>query len=213
MKPFITHSGLVAPMDRVNVDTDQMVPKQFLKALTREGFGRILFYDWRYLPGEKPNPEFVLNRPRYKGASVLLARANFGCGSSREHAPWAIGDYGFRVILAPTYADIFYNNCFKNGILPAELTEAQIEDLFQRTEKEEAYSLTVDLPSQTVKDNHGLEFKFDINSSRKEVLLKGLDDIAQTLLHAGDIDIHEKSHAASATMFEKVDVKYYSDAH
>jgi 3-isopropylmalate/(R)-2-methylmalate dehydratase small subunit len=213
MKPFITHSGLVAPMDRVNVDTDQMVPKQFLKALTREGFGRILFYDWRYLPGEKPNPEFVLNRPRYKGASVLLARANFGCGSSREHAPWAIGDYGFRVILAPSYADIFYNNCFKNGILPAELTEAQIEDLFQRTEKEEAYSLTVDLPSQTVKDNHGLEFKFDINSSRKEVLLKGLDDIAQTLLHAGDIDIHEKSHAASATMFEKVDVKYYSDAH
>ena len=213
MKPFITHSGLVAPMDRVNVDTDQMVPKQFLKALTREGFGRILFYDWRYLPGEKPNPEFVLNRPRYKGASVLLARTNFGCGSSREHAPWAIGDYGFRVILAPSYADIFYNNCFKNGILPAELTEAQIEDLFQRTEKEEAYSLTVDLPSQTVKDNHGLEFKFDINSSRKEVLLKGLDDIAQTLLHAGDIDIHEKSHAASATMFEKVDVKYYSDAH
>jgi 3-isopropylmalate/(R)-2-methylmalate dehydratase small subunit len=213
MKPFITYSGLVAPMDRVNVDTDQMVPKQFLKALTREGFGRILFYDWRYLPGEKPNPEFVLNRPRYKDASVLLARANFGCGSSREHAPWAIGDYGFRVILAPTYADIFYNNCFKNGILPAELTEAQIEELFQRTEKEEGYSLTVDLPSQTVKDNQGLVFKFDINPSRKEVLLKGLDDIAQTLLHAGDIDIHEKSHAASATMFEKVDVKYYSDAH
>ncbi|HEY1481597.1 MAG TPA: 3-isopropylmalate dehydratase small subunit [Candidatus Acidoferrum sp.] len=213
MKPFISHSGLVAPMDRVNVDTDQMVPKQFLKALTREGFGRILFYDWRYLPGEKPNPEFVLNRPRYKGASVLLARANFGCGSSREHAPWAIGDYGFRVILAPSYADIFYNNCFKNGILPAELTEAQIEELFQRTEKEEGYSLTVDLPSQTVKDKHGLEFKFDINPSRKEVLLKGLDDIAQTLLHATDIDIHEKSHAASATMFERVDVKYYSDAH
>jgi 3-isopropylmalate/(R)-2-methylmalate dehydratase small subunit len=213
MQAFTRHAGLVAPMDRVNVDTDQMVPKQFLKALTREGFGRILFYDWRYLPGEKPNPEFVLNRPRYKGASVLLARANFGCGSSREHAPWAIGDYGFRVILAPSYADIFYNNCFKNGILPAELTEAQIEELFQRTEKEEGYSLTIDLPSQTVKDKHGLEFKFDINASRKEVLLKGLDDIAQTLLHAGDIDIHEKSHAASATMFEKVDVKYYSDAH
>jgi 3-isopropylmalate/(R)-2-methylmalate dehydratase small subunit len=152
MQPFITHSGLVAPIDRVNVDTDQMVPKQFLKALTRQGFGRILFYDWRYLPGEKPNPEFVLNFPRYKGASVLLARANFGCGSSREHAPWAIGDYGFRVILAPSYADIFYNNCFKNGILPAELTEAQIEELFQRTEKEPGYSLTVDLPSQTVKE-------------------------------------------------------------
>ena len=209
MRPFITHSGLVMPMDRVNVDTDQMVPKQFLKALTREGFGRILFYDWRYLPGEKPNPDFVLNLPRYKDASVLLARANFGCGSSREHAPWAIGDYGFRVILAPSYADIFYNNCFKNGILPAELTEAQIEELFQRTEKEEGYSLTVDLPSQTVKDNHGLEYKFEIAPSRKEVLLKGLDDIAQSLQHAAEIDAHEKAHAASATMFEAVDVKNY----
>jgi 3-isopropylmalate/(R)-2-methylmalate dehydratase small subunit len=209
MRPFITHSGLVMPMDRVNVDTDQMVPKQFLKALTREGFGRILFYDWRYLPGEKANPDFVLNLPRYRGASVLLARANFGCGSSREHAPWAIGDYGFRVILAPSYADIFYNNCFKNGILPAELTEAQIEALFQRTEKEEGYSLTVDLPSQTVKDNHGLEYRFEIVPSRKEVLLKGLDDIAQSLQHAAEIDAHEKAHATSATMFEAVDVKNY----
>ena len=209
MRPFITHSGLVMPMDRVNVDTDQMVPKQFLKALTREGFGRILFYDWRYLPGEKPNPDFVLNLPRYKNASVLMARANFGCGSSREHAPWAIGDYGFRVILAPSYADIFYNNCFKNGILPAELTEAQIEELFQRTEKEEGYSLTVDLPSQTVKDDRGLEYKFEIAPSRKDVLLKGLDDIAQSLRHAAEIDAHEKAHAASATMFEAVDVKNY----
>jgi len=211
MQPFITHSGLVAPMNRVNVDTDQMVPKQFLKALTRQGFGRTLFYDWRYLPGEKPNPEFVLNFPRYKGASVLLARANFGCGSSREHAPWAIGDYGFRVILAPSYADIFYNNCFKNGILPAELTEAQIEELFQRTEKEEGYSLTVDLPSQTVKDNHGLEYKFEIAPSRKEVLLKGLDDIGTSLLHADAIDTYEKAHAATATMYETVDVKNYSN--
>ncbi len=211
MQPFITHSGLVAPMDRVNVDTDQMVPKQFLKALTRQGFGRVLFYDWRYLPGEKPNPEFVLNSPRYRGASVLLARANFGCGSSREHAPWAIGDYGFRVILAPSYADIFYNNCFKNGILPAELTEAQIEELFQRTEKEEGYSLTVDLPSQTVKDNHGLTYKFEIAPSRKEVLLKGLDDIGTSLLHAGAIDTYEKAHAATATMYETVDVKNYSN--
>jgi 3-isopropylmalate/(R)-2-methylmalate dehydratase small subunit len=196
-------------MDRVNVDTDQMVPKQFLKALTRQGFGRVLFYDWRYLPGEKPNPEFVLNSPRYKGASVLLARANFGCGSSREHAPWAIGDYGFRVILAPSYADIFYNNCFKNGILPVELTEAQIEELFQRTEKEEGYSLTVDLPSQTVKDNHGLVYKFEIAPSRKEVLLKGLDDIGTSLLRAGAIDTFEKAHAATATMYEAVDVKNY----
>jgi 3-isopropylmalate/(R)-2-methylmalate dehydratase small subunit len=211
MQPFTTHSGLVAPMNRVNVDTDQMVPKQFLKALTRQGFGRTLFYDWRYLPGEKPNPEFVLNFPRYKGASVLLARANFGCGSSREHAPWAIGDYGFRVILAPSYADIFYNNCFKNGILPAELTEAQIEELFQRTEKEEGYKLTVDLPSQTVKDIHGLEYKFEIAPSRKEVLLKGLDDIGTSLLHASAIDAYEKAHAATATMYDPVDVKNYSN--
>ena len=212
MKPFITHTGLVLPLDRVNVDTDQMVPKQFLKALTREGFGRILFYDWRYLAGEKPNPEFIMNFPQYKGASVLLTRANFGCGSSREHAPWAIGDYGFRVILAPSYADIFYNNCFKNGILPAELTEAQIEELFQRTEKEEGYKLTVDLPSQTVKDNHGLEYKFEIAPSRKEVLLKGLDDIGTSLLHADSIDTYEKAHAATATMYEPVDVKNYPTA-
>ncbi len=186
-----------------------MVPKQFLKALTRQGFGRTLFYDWRYLPGEKPNPEFVLNFPRYKGASVLLARANFGCGSSREHAPWAIGDYGFRAILAPSYADIFYNNCFKNGILPAELTEAQIEELFQRTEKEEGYKLTVDLPSQTVKDNHGLTYKFEIAPSRKEVLLKGLDDIGTSLLHVNSIDTYEKAHAATVTMYDAVDVKNY----
>jgi 3-isopropylmalate/(R)-2-methylmalate dehydratase small subunit len=212
MKPFITHAGLVQPIDRVNVDTDQMVPKQFLKTLTREGFGRILFYDWRYVqPGEKPNPEFVLNFPRYKGASVLLTRANFGCGSSREHAPWAIGDYGFRVILAPSYADIFYNNCFKNGILPAELTEAQIEELFERTEKEEGYSLSVDLPNQTVRDNHGLEYKFEIAPARKEVLLKGLDDIGTTMQHAGAIDAYEKAHAATATMYDAVDVKYYSN--
>lgn len=213
MKPFVTHAGLVQPIDRVNVDTDQMVPKQFLKALTRQGFGRILFYDWRYLqPGERPNPEFVLNFPRYKGASVLLARANFGCGSSREHAPWAIGDYGFRVILAPSYADIFYNNCFKNGILPAELTEAQIEELFQRTEKEEGYSLTVDLPSQTVKDKRGLAYTFEIAPSRKEVLLKGLDDIGTSLLHADAIDAYERAHSASAKMYESVDVKYYSES-
>jgi 3-isopropylmalate/(R)-2-methylmalate dehydratase small subunit len=211
MKPFITHSGLVLPLDKVNVDTDQMVPKQFLKALTREGFGRILFYDWRYKqPGETPNPDFILNKPEYKGASVLLARANFGCGSSREHAPWAIGDYGFRVILAPSYADIFYNNCFKNGILPAELTEAQIDQLFQKSESERGYTLSVDLPNQTVSDNCGLTFKFDIAPSRKEVLLKGLDDIGTTMQHVGSIDAYEKAHAGTATMFDAVDVKYYT---
>src|SRR2546429_4252361 len=193
MQPFATHTGLVAPLDRVNVDTDQMVPKQFLKALTREGFGRILFYDWRYLPGEKPNPESVLNFPRYKGASVLLARANFGCGSSREHAPWGVKDYGFRVIIAPSYADIFYNNCFKNGILPATLPEEQVEELFQRTEKEEGYSLTVNLPNQTIADKHGLMFKFEIAPSRKEVLLKGLDDIGTSMQQAAAIDAYERS--------------------
>jgi len=188
-----------------------MVPKQFLKALTREGFGRILFYDWRYLPGEKPNPQFVLNFPRYKGASVLLTRANFGCGSSREHAPWGVKDYGFRVILSPSYADIFYNNCFKNGILPAELTEEQIEELFRRTEKEEGYSLTVDLPSQTVTDNHGLKYQFEIAPSRKEVLLKGLDDIGTSLQHESEITAYEKVHAATATMYDPVDIKNYSN--
>jgi 3-isopropylmalate/(R)-2-methylmalate dehydratase small subunit len=210
MQPFTTHSGLVMPMDRVNVDTDQMVPKQFLKALTREGFGRVLFYDWRYLPGEKPNPAFVMNFPRYKGASVLLARANFGCGSSREHAPWGVKDYGFQVIIAPSYADIFYNNCFKNGILPAILTEAQVEELFQRTEKDEGYSLSIDLPNQTISDKQGLVLKFDMAPSRKEVLLKGLDDIGQTLQHAHKIDAHEASRQVTATMHDPVDLKHYS---
>ena len=213
MQPFITHCGKVAPLDRVNVDTDQMVPKQFLKALTKEGFGRILFYDWRYLPGEKPNPEFSLNFPRYNGASVLLTRANFGCGSSREHAPWGIGDYGLRVIIAPSYADIFYNNCFKNGILPATLSEKQVEELFQRTEKEEGYSLDIDLPNQTISDKHGLVYRFEIAHARKEVLLKGLDDIGTTLQHESEIAQYEKTHAATATMYDPVDIKYYSNGH
>jgi 3-isopropylmalate/(R)-2-methylmalate dehydratase small subunit len=212
MKPFINHTGLVQPIDKLNVDTDQMVPKQFLKALTRQGFGRILFYDWRYLPGEKPNPDFVLNFPRYKGASVLLARANFGCGSSREHAPWAIGDYGFRAILAPSYADIFYNNCFKNGILPAVLTEAEIQKLFEITESEPGYSLTIDLPSQTVKDSHGNVFHFNIENSRKEVLLQGLDDIGTTLKHVESIDAYEEVHTGTATMFDPLDIKNYTPA-
>ena len=209
MQPFSTHTGMVMPLDRVNVDTDQMVPKQFLKALTREGFGRILFYDWRYLPGEKPNPEFVLNFPRYQGASVLLARANFGCGSSREHAPWAILDYGFRVILAPNYADIFYNNCFKNGILPATLTTEQIDELFKRNEQNEGYRLTVDLNEQTVTDNKGLRYTFDIDPFRKDCLLKGLDDIGLTLQHAPDISAFEKKHLHVPVMHAPLDVKYH----
>ena len=210
MKPFSTHTGLVLPLDRVNVDTDQMVPKQFLKALTREGFGRILFYDWRYkLPSEAPNPDFIMNWPEYKGASVLLTRANFGCGSSREHAPWAIGDYGFRVILAPSYADIFYNNCFKNGILPAILQDSEVDELFKRAETDRTYQLQVDLPQQTVSDNKGLQYHFEIAASRKEVLLKGLDDIGTTLEHVSSIDAYEKAHASTATMFAPVDVKNY----
>ena len=210
VRPFTTHTGLVLPFDRVNVDTDQMVPKQFLKALTREGFGRILFYDWRYLPGEKPNPNFILNFPEYRGASILLTRANFGCGSSREHAPWAIGDYGFRVILAPSYADIFYNNCFKNGILPAILKESDVDELFKRAEADRSYTLAVDLSNETVSDNQGMTVSIQIAPSRKEVLLKGLDDIGTSLQHVGAIDAYEKAHAATATMYAPVDVKNYT---
>ncbi|HWW50926.1 MAG TPA: 3-isopropylmalate dehydratase small subunit [Verrucomicrobiae bacterium] len=210
MEPFTKHTGLVAPLDRVNVDTDQMVPKQFLKTLTREGFGRILFYDWRYLPGEKPNPSFVLNYPRFKGASVLLAQANFGCGSSREHAPWAILDYGFRAILAPSYADIFYNNCFKNGLLPVILTNAQIDELLKRTETSEGYRVTVDLEQQIVTDETGLRYSFTIDPFRREYLLKGLDDIGLTLVHESDISSYEKRHLRVPLMQVPLDVKYHA---
>ena len=207
MQPFIKHTGLVAPMDRVNVDTDQMVPKQFLKLQTREGFGRTLFYDWRYLAGEKLNPEFPLNFPRYHGASVLLARANFGCGSSHEHAPWAILDYGFRSIIAPSYADIFYNNCFKNGILPVTLSDDQVDDLFKRAEKQEGYRLTVDLQDQVITDESGLRIPFEVDPFRRNCLLKGLDDIGLTLEHEPDISAHEKANPKSAPMYEAVDMK------
>lgn len=212
MEPFTKHTGLVLPIDRVNVDTDQIVPKQFIKLQTKQGFARTLFYDWRYLPGEKPNPEFILNRPRYKGASVMLARANFGCGSSREHAPWAIADYGFRVLIAPSFADIFYNNCFKNGILPITLPEAQVDELFKRAEKQEGYSLTADLPSQTISDTSGLNYKFEIDEFRKRVLIEGLDDIGLTLTHEVNITAYETSRHPGATMYEAVDAKF-SPAH
>ena len=207
MQPISEHTGLVLPLDRVNVDTDQMVPKQFLKALTRKGFGRVLFYDWRYLPGEVPNPDFILNFPRYRGASVLLARANFGCGSSREHAPWAILDYGFRVIIAPSYADIFYNNCFKNGILPITLPEAQVDELFLRAAATEGYQLTANLPNQTVTDKQGLNFHFEMDDFRKTVLLEGLDDIGLTLKHQPEIDAYEQRRHPHATLYGSVDFK------
>ena len=198
MKPFITHSGLVLPLDRVNVDTDQMVPKQFLKALTREGFGRILFYDWRYTqPGEKPNPDFILNKPEYKGASVLLTRANFGCGSSREHAPWAIGDYGFRVILAPSYADIFYNNCFKNGILPIVVSPENLKKLLDDADRGSNATITIDLPKQEIRGPDGGTVQFDIDPFRKHCLLNGLDDIALSLEKVASIDAFEKKQAAT----------------
>jgi len=208
MQPFSKHTGLVLPLDRVNVDTDQMVPKQFLKLQTKQGYGKVLFYDWRYLAGEKPNPDFVLNWPRYKGASVLLARAGFGCGSSREHAPWAIADYGFRVILAPGYADIFYSNCFMSGILPVILPESQIDELFRRTDSQEGYSLNVDLPSQTITDSSGLSYHFDVDEFRKHILLEGLDEIGLTLTYAERIAEFEKSHLPGATMYSPVDSKY-----
>jgi 3-isopropylmalate/(R)-2-methylmalate dehydratase small subunit len=209
VQPFVKHTGLVAPLDRVNVDTDQMVPKQFCKLLTREGYGRILFYDWRYLPREVPNPEFPLNFPRYRGASVLLTRANFGCGSSREHAPWAILDYGFHAILAPSYADIFYNNCFKNGILPVTLPDAQIDDLFARAESREGYRLTVDLVTQNVTDDSGLRLDFSVDPFRKNCLLKGLDDIGLTLEHEPDISAFELQHTARVVMYDPVDIQFY----
>jgi 3-isopropylmalate/(R)-2-methylmalate dehydratase small subunit len=209
MHPFTKHTGLVAPLDRVNVDTDQMVPKQFLKLLTREGYGRVLFYDWRYLPGEKPNPDFVLNKPRYKGASVFIARANFGCGSSREHAPWAILDYGVRAILAPSYADIFYNNCFKNGILPVTLSDEQMDEIFKRTEQNEGYRVTVDLEQQVVTDDKGLRYSFTVDPFRRECLLKGLDDIGLTLVHEPDISAYEKKSLRIPVMHEALDVKFH----
>ena len=206
MHPFIKHTGIVAPMDRVNVDTDQIVPKQFIKWITREGYGRILFLDWRYFDdGETPNPEFVLNAPRYKGASVLVARANFGCGSSREHAPWALLDYGFHAILAPSFADIFYNNCFKNGILPVTLPDAQIDEVFRRVAAREGYRLTVDLETQTVTDNAGLRFEFRVDPFRRECLLNGWDDIGLTLRIAERIADYEKSHHPAAPLYAPID--------
>lgn len=196
MEKFIRHSGIVAPVDRVNVDTDAIIPKQFLKRIERTGFGQFLFYEWRFLEdGTTPNENFEMNKPRYKGASVLISRANFGCGSSREHAPWAILDYGFKVIVAPSFADIFYNNCFKNGILPIKLSEEQVEELFQRTAKHEGYQLHVDLENKVLRDDYGLEINFDLDEHRRQFLLQGLDDIGLTLQHEDKIAAYEAKHA------------------
>lgn len=194
MEAFQKHTGLVAPVDRVNVDTDAIIPKQFLKRIERTGFGQFLFYEWRFFNNGEVNPDFSLNQERYQGASVLISRANFGCGSSREHAPWAIQDYGFKVVIAPSFADIFYNNCFKNGILPIKLSEEQVEELFQRTAKHEGYKLSVDLEQKTIVDDHGLHVEFDLDEHRRQFLLLGLDDIGLTLQHEDKISAYEQSH-------------------
>lgn len=182
MQHFTIHQGVVATMDRANVDTDQIIPKQFLKRIERTGFGQFLFYDWRFTEdGVTPNPDFELNRINVKGASILVARKNFGSGSSREHAVWALDDYGFRCVIAPSFADIFYNNCFKNGVLPIQLPNADIDELFARTAAHSPYQLTVNLETQTITDGEGFERSFEIDPSRRHNLLHGLDDIAQTL--------------------------------
>ena len=206
MDKFTIHKGLVAPMDRDNVDTDAIIPKQFLKSIKRSGFGPNLFDEWRYLdhgePGQdpasrKPNPDFVLNQPRYAGASVLIARQNFGCGSSREHAPWALQQYGFRAILAPSFADIFFNNCFKNGLLPIVLPESAIARLFDEVYAFPGYQLTVDLPRQVIVKPDGAELPFDIEPFRKECLIGGLDEIGLTLQHQDKIRAYEAARIAA----------------
>ncbi len=206
MQKFTIHKGLVAPLDRENVDTDAIIPKQFLKSIKKTGFGPNLFDEWRYLdhgePGmdpasRKPNPDFVLNQPRYQGASILLARKNFGCGSSREHAPWALEQYGFRALIAPSFADIFFNNCFKNGLLPIVLPEGIVDRLFDEVAAFPGYELTIDLPRQVVVRPQGEEIPFEVNAFRKYCLLNGLDDIGITLRHADKIREYEARRLAT----------------
>jgi 3-isopropylmalate/(R)-2-methylmalate dehydratase small subunit len=195
MQPFTQLKGIVAPVDRANVDTDAIIPKQFLKRIERSGFGQFLFHDWRFLNNGEPNPDFELNKEKYAGASILIARQNFGCGSSREHAPWSLLDYGFQVIISSSYADIFYNNCFKNGILPIILDEETVDGLFQRTYENEGYQLTVSLEEQLLKDEKGLEISFEVDAFRKYLLLNGLDDIGLTLLDENKITEYEEQQA------------------
>jgi len=195
MKPFRVHKGLVAPLDRVNVDTDQIIPKQFLKRIERTGFGEFLFYDWRNTPGGKPDPGFVLNQPRYAGASVLVVGKNFGCGSSREHAVWAIADYGFRAVIGSSFADIYANNSTKNGLLNVQLREEEVAELVRRVQKNEGYQLTVDLEQCHVFDDHGFSASFQVDEFVRHSLLEGLDDIGLTLQHEAKIAAYETAHA------------------
>lgn len=207
MEKLIKVTGIVAPLDRPNVDTDAIIPKQFLKSIKRSGFGPNLFDEWRYLDHGEPgmdnskrplNPDFVLNQPRYQGAKILLARDNFGCGSSREHAPWALVDYGFRVIIAPSFADIFFNNCFKNGLLPIKLDAAIVDRLFKETAATEGYQLTVDLAAQTITTPGGEVIPFEVDAFRKHCLLNGLDDIGLTLQHVDEIKAYEERRRQEA---------------
>ncbi|MFQ5780451.1 MAG: 3-isopropylmalate dehydratase small subunit [Nitrospiria bacterium] len=191
MEPFTRLKGVVAPLDLPNVDTDQIIPKQFLKRIERTGFGRFLFYDWRFIDGETLNPDFEMNADRYQGAKILVTRANFGCGSSREHAPWALLDYGLRCIIAPSFADIFYNNCFKNGILPVSLNEDQVEVIFRHVRRTPGYTLDVDLEKERITSDDGLDFKIKIDPFRRTSLMKGLDDIGLTLAREKKIRQYE----------------------
>lgn len=197
MNKFIKHKGLVAPLYQPNIDTDQIIPKQFLKRIERTGYGEFLFYDWRFNSDGSPNGAFVLNDPKYKGASVLVAGANFGCGSSREHAPWSLTDYGFQAVIAPSFADIFYNNSLKNGLVPVVLSEAQVAGLAAKADAGENYELTIDLESQSVTDNHGFEARFELDEFRKYCLLNGLDDIGLTLQNEAKISEFETQRAKS----------------
>ncbi|MGH8459131.1 MAG: 3-isopropylmalate dehydratase small subunit, partial [Nevskiales bacterium] len=206
-KAFTQMNGLVAPLDRNNVDTDAIIPKQYLKSIRKTGYGPFLFDDWRYLDAgdlgidpatRRPNPDFVLNQPRYQGAEILLARQNFGCGSSREHAVWALADYGFRAVIAPSYADIFFNNCFKNGVLPVILTEARVDQLFREAQANEGYGLAIDLPAQTVSTPGGEIFHFEVDAFRKHSMVNGLDDIGLTLQNADAIHAYETKRKQQA---------------
>ena len=211
MKAFTKITAIVAPLDRSNVDTDAIIPKQFLKSIKRSGFGPNAFDEWRYLDHGEPgmdnskrplNPDFSLNQPRYQGAQILLTRKNFGCGSSREHAPWALDDYGFRAVIAPSFADIFFNNCYKNGLLPIVLTEEQVDQLFKEVEANEGYQLSIDLARQTLTTPSGETFTFDITEHRKHCLLNGLDEIGLTLQHADEIrDFEEKRRQSQPWLF------------
>ncbi len=206
MQKFTLLNGLVAPLDRANVDTDAIIPKQFLKSIKRSGFGPNLFDEWRYLDHGEPgidnskrplNRDFVLNQPRYQGAQILLARENFGCGSSREHAPWALEDYGFRAIIAPSFADIFFNNCFMNGLLPIRLAAEQVDELFNAVAANPGYKLVIDLEQQTISTPGGKVYKFEVEAFRKHCLLNGLDDVGLTLQHVDEIKAYEAKHLAA----------------